>query len=227
VAGSLPAVRDEGLAAYDFGGGHPLAPIGAGLAVALAREPGVLDAPGASVTGTAPVRDDLPTLVHDAGYLAAVRRAAPDIRHGLGTGDNPVLPGMHETSTLVVEASNTIERLPGRLRPGRATRSRSARDRRWRGPRRSRGMWPGRAIRSSCSESAGRGPVASPTARRGPRRAEARGRLPHHGRRAQLRLPQPARSVTSTRMTPSPTLTATVSPGAPEPLCQKDYRCAR
>jgi len=46
--------------------------------------------------------------VHDAGYVAAVR-AAPDagsdVGHGLGTPDNPVFPGMHQASALVVGGS--------------------------------------------------------------------------------------------------------------------------
>jgi acetoin utilization protein AcuC len=101
----LRVVWDEGLTAYDFGGGHPLAPIRVELAMALARELGVLDAPGVSVAGAVPAGDELLTLVHGPDYIAAVRRAAPDVRHGLGTGDNPVFPGMHEASALVVGAS--------------------------------------------------------------------------------------------------------------------------
>jgi hypothetical protein len=102
VAGSLRVVRDEGLAGYDFGGGHLLAPIQGELAVALARELGVLDA-----------------LVHDADCLAAVRRAAPDIRHGLGTGDSPTFPGLHEASALVVGASVAAAARQQRRRPAR------------------------------------------------------------------------------------------------------------
>ena len=64
--------------------------------------------------------------------------------------------------------------------------------------------------------------VASPTAPRGPRRAEALGRLPHPGQHGNSGTPGPPRSVTSTRTTPSPALTATVtvSPAAPDPLCR-------
>jgi acetoin utilization protein AcuC len=105
VSGSLRVVWDAALSSYDFGVGHPLAPVRVELAVALAGELGVLDAPGVSVAGADPADDALLRLVHDADYLAAVRAAAPDLGHGLGTGDNPVFAGMHEASALVAGAS--------------------------------------------------------------------------------------------------------------------------
>jgi len=42
----LQVVWDDALAAYDFGPGHPLAPVRIELTMALARELGVFDAPG-------------------------------------------------------------------------------------------------------------------------------------------------------------------------------------
>jgi acetoin utilization protein AcuC len=48
-------------------------------------------------------------LVHEPGYIAAVQRAGrtgqPDVRHGLGTPDDPVFSGMHEASALVAGAT--------------------------------------------------------------------------------------------------------------------------
>ena len=114
VAGSavddtLLVVWDDALAAYDFGPEHPLAPVRVELTMALAREIGVLDAPGVSMAVPDPAGDELLELVHDADYIAAVRRAgkslAPDPRFGLGTPDDPVFAGMHEASALVVGAS--------------------------------------------------------------------------------------------------------------------------
>jgi len=109
VAGTLRVIWDESLAKYDFGPGHPLAPVRVELAMALAREMGVLDAPGVSVSTPEPADEALLRLVHDPAYIAAVRRAgdavAPDPQFGLGTPDNPVFAGMHEVSALVAGAT--------------------------------------------------------------------------------------------------------------------------
>ena len=109
ACGTLQVVWDEALAAYDFGPGHPLAPVRIELAMALARELGVLDAPGVSVAVPEPACDALLELVHDPAYIAAVRRAGktvvPEPAAGLGTEDNPVFAGMHEASALVAGAT--------------------------------------------------------------------------------------------------------------------------
>jgi acetoin utilization protein AcuC len=90
---SVRVVWDEALATYDFGLGHPLAPLRVDLAIRLARAFGLLDLPNVTV-GDAPVAgDDLLRLVHDQDYI------------GLGTEDNPVFAGMHEASAHVVGAT--------------------------------------------------------------------------------------------------------------------------
>jgi acetoin utilization protein AcuC len=101
---------DEALLGYDFGPGHPLAPIRVELTMALAREFGVLDAPGVRVVGVTPATDGQLQLVHDPAYIAVVRAAMETDpaglgRYGLGTPDNPVMPGMHEASALIAGAS--------------------------------------------------------------------------------------------------------------------------
>lgn len=102
-------VWDDALTTYDFGTGHPLAPIRVDLTIALARAMGVLDSPGVSVTGAEPAGDDLLRLVHNQSYIDAVRRIddslEPDGAHGLGTGDNPIFRGMNDAAALVVGAS--------------------------------------------------------------------------------------------------------------------------
>jgi acetoin utilization protein AcuC len=109
VSGRAAFVWSDALAAYDFGPGHPLAPIRVELAVRLARDLGILEA--MDVLKPEVAGDELLGLVHTAEYVDAVRRAsiAPpgftDPRHGLGSGDNPVFPGMHEASALVVGAT--------------------------------------------------------------------------------------------------------------------------
>jgi acetoin utilization protein AcuC len=108
---TLHLAWDDRLAGYDFGPGHPLAPVRVELTVALAEALGVLSAPGVSVTGAAAATDAELELVHDPRYIAAVREAGaggPAQRarqFGLGPGDNPVFPGMHEASALVAGAT--------------------------------------------------------------------------------------------------------------------------
>ena len=107
---------DDELIGYDFGPGHPLAPVRVELTMRLAGEFGVLAAPEVTVAPPAPATDDELQLVHDPAYIAAVRRAGdpvadsgrPDmseISFGLGTADDPVFPRMHEASALVAGAT--------------------------------------------------------------------------------------------------------------------------
>jgi acetoin utilization protein AcuC len=109
VAGSLTVVWDDRLTGYDFGPGHPLAPVRVELTMALARELGVLALPSVSMLTPAPAELDELELVHDAAYIDAVRQAGHDGmgngRYGLGTPDNPVFHHMHEASALVAGAT--------------------------------------------------------------------------------------------------------------------------
>jgi acetoin utilization protein AcuC len=102
---SLHVAWDERLAGYDFGPGHPMAPVRVELTIALAREFGVLSAPGVSVIAPGAASDELLELIHDPGYVAAVRVGAADFAYGLGTADNPVFSGMHNASALVAGAT--------------------------------------------------------------------------------------------------------------------------
>jgi acetoin utilization protein AcuC len=112
VACTLHVAWDKQLAEYDFGPGHPLAPVRVELTMELARAFGVLTGPGVGVAAPAPATDAELELVHDPDYIAVVRRAggssSPDpsvLRFGLGTPDDPVFPGMHEASALVAGAT--------------------------------------------------------------------------------------------------------------------------
>jgi acetoin utilization protein AcuC len=124
VSGSLTLVWDESLTGYDFGPGHPLAPVRVELTIALARELGVLARPGVTVVAPAPAETAELELVHDAGYIDAVRQAGrdgkPNGRHGLGTPDNPVFAGMHEASALVAGATLAAARAVWRGETGHA-----------------------------------------------------------------------------------------------------------
>jgi acetoin utilization protein AcuC len=116
VGCSLAVSWDDRLTDYDFGLGHPLAPVRVKLTIALAREFGVLDAPDVSVRAPEPATQEQLEFVHAPAYIAAVRRAgqlaaqnAPldpgSVAFGLGTPDDPVFPSMHEASSLVAGAT--------------------------------------------------------------------------------------------------------------------------
>ena len=104
-------VWDERLAEYDFGPGHPLAPVRVQLAMRLAGEFGLLQAPNVAMLGPVePVDDALLARVHDSDYIEAVKAASQDphfysAAHGLGTADDPVFPNMHAASARVCGAT--------------------------------------------------------------------------------------------------------------------------
>ncbi len=108
---TLHVAWDDHLTSYNFGPGHPLAPIRVELTIELARALGVLDGDGVIVVAPAQATDAELGYVHDAGYIEAVRQAgrAESIpvagRYGLGTEDDPIFPGMHEASALVAGAT--------------------------------------------------------------------------------------------------------------------------
>lgn len=101
----VAVIWDEALAAYDLGPSHPLAPVRVELTIALARAYGLFDAPHVTEIKPRPADDGLLGLIHDADFIAAVKRNEVDGRYGLGTSDNPVFPQMHEASALVAGAT--------------------------------------------------------------------------------------------------------------------------
>ncbi len=116
MTGSAGVVFDESLTAYDFGPGHPLAPIRVDLTMRLARALGVLDLPAVTMYDAPTADEEQLGLVHSAEYIAAVQRASTDPtltdpRHGLGTADNPTFAGMHEASAHVAGATLEAARL--------------------------------------------------------------------------------------------------------------------
>jgi acetoin utilization protein AcuC len=117
---TLHVAWDDRLAGYDFGPGHPMAPVRLKLTMELARAFGLGRQHGVSiVVPAAATRAEL-ELIHDPAYVGLVRLAgspeplAPDkqeltsrvlLMHGLGTEDDPVFPGMHEASAMVAGAT--------------------------------------------------------------------------------------------------------------------------
>ncbi len=111
MSDSVLVLWDEVLASYDIGPQHPLRPLRIELTIALARDLGVLSRPGVRVAAPTGSGDDGLALVPDRDYIEAVRRAPDDLvgrlslRYGLGYGDNPIFPRMHEAAALVTGAS--------------------------------------------------------------------------------------------------------------------------
>ncbi len=109
---AVEVVWEDDLVRYDFGHGHPMAPVRVELTMRLARALGVLDPPHLQVVPPGYADDALLQTVHTPELLAAVRRCAADpdrmqLDFGLGSDDNPCFPGMHDASARV--ASGTVE----------------------------------------------------------------------------------------------------------------------
>jgi acetoin utilization protein AcuC len=110
---ALRLVWDDAFSAYDFGPGHPMSPIRLELTARLARDFGLLTAPGVRVVGAEPAPDEVLETVHETRYLAAVQQASKDPRsadrgYGLGTPDVPAFAGMHEASARIAAASRDV-----------------------------------------------------------------------------------------------------------------------
>jgi acetoin utilization protein AcuC len=108
--GPVQVMWDPALIQYDFGRGHPLAPIRVDLTMRLAREFGVFDQSHVTMAAAPPADEKTLLLLHQADYLAAVRKAGEDpdevdLYRGLGTGDVPTFAGMYDASALVVGQS--------------------------------------------------------------------------------------------------------------------------
>lgn len=88
---------------YRLSAEHPMNPARIALTMALTTELGLLD-------GVETLRPTVPSdgelmRIHSADYLAAVRDPVGKIEYGLGSDDNPVFEGMHESSALLVGGS--------------------------------------------------------------------------------------------------------------------------
>jgi acetoin utilization protein AcuC len=111
-------VWDEGLLGYGFGRGHPLDPVRVGLTVDLVRTVGLLDLSHVDVVAPMGVAEDDLLRVHRSRYIQAVQRlslvgavgAAVDHSFGLGVGDTPAFPGVHDLSAAVCGATTEAAR---------------------------------------------------------------------------------------------------------------------
>lgn len=108
----VQVVWDDDLTRYNFGGGHPMAPIRVELTMRLARALGVTAAANVEVVAPGYADDATLTTVHQPALVEAVRRCGADPRRvelefGLGSEDNPCFPQMHDASARV--AAGTVE----------------------------------------------------------------------------------------------------------------------
>ena len=103
---------DEVFTRYHFGPTHPMAPVRLELVTLLARELGLLDAPGVRVVGADPAPDEVLRLVHTEAYVDAVRAASrrrPEVRPGFGLGLTTCrCCGLHEASARVVAGTREV-----------------------------------------------------------------------------------------------------------------------
>ena len=92
----------EDLLEYNFGAGHPMAPLRLALTHLLMESLGVLD--GLDTRPVEPADDAALLRVHEADYLAAVRAAGQgqvDEARGLGAEDNPIFGQIHEAGARI------------------------------------------------------------------------------------------------------------------------------
>lgn len=112
------------LAHFELGEGHPFKPLRVELTRTLLETAGLLHAH--EVVAPDPLPEGALERVHDPRYVAAVRAASkgrpPEnaAQYGLGTSDNPIFPGMHESVLGVCAATVTAVDL---VASGRALRS--------------------------------------------------------------------------------------------------------
>jgi acetoin utilization protein AcuC len=120
---TLHVAWDDRLSGYDFGPGHPMAPLRLKLTMELAQALGLGRQEGVTIEVPVAATDAELELHHDPDYIGMVQLAGhlalqePDspaardlttralLIHGLGTEDNPLFPDMHEASAMVTGAT--------------------------------------------------------------------------------------------------------------------------
>lgn len=116
-ASSSVALVWDGRLDYNFGPTHPLQPVRVELTVELIRALGLVDGVAVEMPAGEYDEEELER-VHRREYIDAVRRlgtadspGAGAFEFGLGPGDNPAFPGMHQASMRVCAASRQAARL--------------------------------------------------------------------------------------------------------------------
>lgn len=81
---------------YSLGTEHPMGPDRVDAALALSQQLGILDAFQISQPNVA--TDEILELVHSKAYIQATRTNHPNPKFGIGTTDNPVVPGLSDVA---------------------------------------------------------------------------------------------------------------------------------
>jgi acetoin utilization protein AcuC len=104
-------VYSPALGEFDFGPGHPLRAERVQRTYDLIEAYGVLARPGIETAQPQPASEERLLTIHSWPYVNAVKRASAGEQlyeassFGLGTADNPIVPGMYEASALAVGGS--------------------------------------------------------------------------------------------------------------------------
>ena len=109
MSGHAAIVHDLALEGYGFGGDHPFNPLRIRLTLELCETLGLLE--GFPFVASEPATDEDLTTVHSLTYVRLVQKAGRGggdlwelVHYGLGTGDNPIFPDMHDACARVVGA---------------------------------------------------------------------------------------------------------------------------
>lgn len=120
MSGRSVMVHDRALESYGFGEDHPFNPLRIRLTLELCEALGLFE--GAEFVGAEAASEDDLLTVHSLTYVRNVQeaggsgmldsvRAAELMRYGIGTPDNPVVPGLHEACSHVVGAVMEASRM--------------------------------------------------------------------------------------------------------------------
>jgi len=106
-------VWDPSFTAYNFGPGHPMAPVRLDLTARLCDAFGLFGHADVALLNPAVPEDALLETVHDPAYIAAVKAASADPSdadeaRGLGTEDDPAFLGMHEASARIAAGTRQL-----------------------------------------------------------------------------------------------------------------------
>ncbi|MBE0428596.1 MAG: acetoin utilization protein AcuC [Thermoleophilia bacterium] len=111
---SVTLIYSDDYQGYRFSPWHPMKPVRLLLTAELIRAYGIDRLPNCGFTGPRPASDEELELIHDPVYIGKVRELSePGAEEssgwswGLGTGDNPVFPRMHESSALIAGGALT------------------------------------------------------------------------------------------------------------------------
>ncbi|MFC1531781.1 acetoin utilization protein AcuC [Thermodesulfobacteriota bacterium] len=109
--GSIFVYSDE-TAWFDFGPDHPFKPERAAKTYELCNRYGVMHQPWIKILKPASMDESLLTLFHETDYLRLVKKASHGevsiemLERGIGTQDNPILPGVFEWSLKAAGGTN-------------------------------------------------------------------------------------------------------------------------